>query len=134
MSLTHMEHIDDMLLDKTPETHAFFSMLLYSITSANLSIKFDGAPSIVFGADSEKKFFIGTKSVFNKTPKMIYSKEDVDALYPEGRLNSVLRTLFDVLKEYPRQFPVYQGDLLFIDDNISDSFTPNVVTYTARGS
>ena len=38
-----------------------------------LTIKYDGSPAVVFGY-YEDRFFVGTKSVFNKTPKMKFTR------------------------------------------------------------
>ena len=44
----------------------------------NMTVKWDGAPAIICGINPEnKKFFVGTKSVFNKTPKINYSVSDI---------------------------------------------------------
>ena len=37
------------------------------------------------------KFFVGTKSVFNITPKLNYTDKDIDKSYPTGGLNEKLK-------------------------------------------
>ena len=44
----------------------------------NMSVKWDGAPAIIAGINPENgKFFVGTKSVFNVTPKINYTPADI---------------------------------------------------------
>ena len=44
----------------------------------NMSVKWDGAPAVFCGTNPENgKFFVGTKSVFNKTPKINYTPTDI---------------------------------------------------------
>ena len=44
----------------------------------NVSVKWDGAPAIICGTNPENgKFFVGTKSVFNVTPKVNYTNSDI---------------------------------------------------------
>ena len=46
-----------------------------------VTVKWDGSPAIICGINPENgRFFVGTKSVFNKVnPKISYSQEDVGA-------------------------------------------------------
>ena len=48
-----------------------------------MQTKWDGAPSVVCGVDPVSElFFVGTKSVFNKTePKLCFSEEAIDNYY-----------------------------------------------------
>ena len=49
-------------------------MLAGSSGGVNMTVKWDGAPAIICGVNPENgKFFVGTKSVFNKTPKINYT-------------------------------------------------------------
>ena len=63
----------------------------------------------------KRKIFVGTKSVFNKvSPKISYSEEDVDGMYP-GQLAEKLKDAYKYLSTL--SIPnVVQGDLLFTDD------------------
>ena len=51
-----------------------------------LTIKYDGSPAVVFGY-YEDRFFVGTKSVFNKTPKMAFSEEEITEYYSTGPIS-----------------------------------------------
>ena len=49
-----------------------------SRSSVNVTVKWDGAPAVFVGTNPENgKFFVGTKSVFNKNPKINYSISDI---------------------------------------------------------
>ena len=49
-----------------------------SSKKVNVTVKWDGA-LIVCGIDPENnKFFVGTKSVFNRTPKINYTVSDIN--------------------------------------------------------
>ncbi len=98
------------------------------------SIKYDGAPAIVFGTDvNNGRFFVGTKSVFNKGIKKIcYTNDCIDYYYSEQTdLNHILK---QCLKYLPRVSGVYQGDFIGECNTAGNNlgckiFTPNTITY-----
>ena len=98
------------------------------------SIKYDGAPAIVFGTDvNNGRFFVGTKSVFNKGIKKIcYTNDCIDYYYPEQtHLNTILK---QCLKYLPRVSGIYQGDFIGECNTAGNNlgckiFTPNAITY-----
>lgn len=146
----HLEHVEDYLL--TGDIIQAVDVL-YSVTDAltgkhqlhlKVTTKYDGAPAIVFGVNPDNnRFFIGTKSVFNKTiPKICYDEKDIDNYYshqPElaQKLQIVLSALrFDHMNALI-PLGIYQADLLWTPDSkvIDDrtvSFTPNTITYRAN--
>jgi hypothetical protein len=123
MKNTHLEHPEDTILTGD------LSVLDWFVNSGNLSVKIDGAPAIVWGTNPENgKFFVGTKSVFNKKKiKICYTQEDVFALYDEATHASLIEILCACLKYLPRTETIYQGD--FIGFGGSDEYTPNTITY-----
>ncbi|WJZ48362.1 hypothetical protein [Synechococcus phage DSL-LC02] len=146
MKNTHLEHLEDDILNNGTQggkdAIAFLKslgkMLSEGDSGMRITTKWDGAPAIICGIDPENgKFFVGTKSVFNKTtPKVCYSESDVDTLYPVGGLNEKLKTSYRYLSQLGIR-GVVQGDLLFTNDRYSGSinnkqvyyFTPNTITY-----
>jgi hypothetical protein len=106
-----------------------------------LTMKYDGSPSVVFGHHPETgKFFVASKSAFNKNPKINYTPEDIDANH--GHAPGLAEKLKHSLEHLPKIAPkegVYQGDLMYSGKDVtkhkdgSASFTPNTITYTARG-
>jgi len=146
MKNTHLEHLEDDILNNGSQggrdTIAFLKslgkMLSDGDSGMRITTKWDGAPAVICGTDPENgKFFVGTKSVFNKTtPKICYSESDVDSIYPSGGLNEKLKTSYRYLSQLGIR-GVVQGDLLFTNDKhlgtINNSqvyyFTPNTITY-----
>ena len=145
MKNTHLEHLEDNILNDGSqggkEAVAFLrslgKMLDQGEADARVTVKWDGAPAVICGTNPEnKQFFVGTKSVFNKTnPKIIYSENDVDGLYT-GQLAEKLKASYRYLSTL--SIPnVVQGDLLFTDDkyeaNIGGdtcvAFQPNTIVY-----
>ena len=107
-----------------------------SRSKANVTVKWDGAPAIICGINPENgKFFVGTKSVFNVTPKINYTNRDIDKNHG-GDVNKKLKVCLTYLSKLNIK-GILQGDLLFTDDTkmISIdgekmiSFTPNTITY-----
>jgi len=103
MKNTHLEHLEDNILNDGSqggrEAIAFLrslgEMLDRGGSETRVTVKWDGAPAIICGIDpSNGKFFVGTKSVFNKTPKVSYSEQDVDKYYPPGQLADKLKTSY----------------------------------------
>jgi len=126
MKNLHLEHPEDSILNGD------LTVLDWFTASGDLSVKVDGAPAIVWGIHPENgKFFVGTKSVFNKVKiKICYTQEDVFALYDEATHATLIEILCACLKYLPRydgdQF-IYQGD--FIGFGGSTEYTPNTITY-----
>ena len=101
--------------------------------------KFDGAPAIIFGYEpGTRKFFVTTKSVFNKTPKINYTLADVD--YNHGHSPQLAAKLRAALHYLPKITPrrgIYQGDFLFDRFDRKEGmdyyeFTPNTITYRLK--
>jgi hypothetical protein len=109
--------------------------------SNKLTMKYDGSPSIVYGHNPENnKFFVASKSAFNKNPKLNYTPEDVEKNH--GHAPGLVEKLKAGLEHLPKVAPkkgVYQGDVMFTKPDVkkgkggSASFTPNTITYTAHG-
>ena len=116
--------------------------------SSNLTMKYDGSPSIVFGHHpSNGKFFVASKSAFNKNPKINHTEKDIEKNH--GHAPGLVKTLKHALKHLPKVTPktgVYQGDVMHHEDikhlhegfiveakGSKVSFTPNTITYTAHG-
>jgi hypothetical protein len=123
MKNTHLQHPEDSILNGN------LSVLNWFLSPGNLSVKVDGAPAIVWGTHPENgKFFVGTKSVFNKKKiKICYNQEDIFALYDEATHASLIKILCACLKYLPQVNGIYQGD--FIGFGGSKEYTPNTITY-----
>ena len=119
MKNTHLEHAEDSILTGNLEVLDWF------VNPGHLSVKIDGAPSLVWGRNpATGKFFVGTKSVFNKVKiKINHSHSEIDANH-EGNVAGILHACFDYL---PRTETIYQGD--FIGFGGMSEYTPNTITY-----
>jgi hypothetical protein len=105
-------------------------------------MKYDGSPSLVFGHHPESgKFFVASKSAFNKTPKINYTHDDIQRNH--GHAPGLMDKLHAALNHLPKIAPktgVYQGDVMHSGDDVEHkpngkaSFTPNTITYTAKGN
>jgi len=120
MQLKHIEHPEDSILTGD------LSVLDWFTTESKISLKIDGTPSIVWGTNPESgKFFVGTKSVFNKIKKKINeSIEDIERNHPDKDLQDKLKACFHNL---PRTSKIYQGD--FIGFGGDDWYKPNTIGY-----
>ena len=146
MKNTHLEHLEDNILNDGSrggiEAVAFLrslgKMLDQGAADARVTVKWDGAPAVICGINPDNgRFFVGTKSVFNKVgPKIMYSEEDVDRIYPPGQLAEKLKASYKYLSQL--SIPnVIQGDLLFTDDKYEAviggetciAFQPNTIVY-----
>jgi hypothetical protein len=119
MKNTHIEHPEDSILTGD------LSVLDWFVADSTISVKIDGAPAIVWGRNPVNgRFFVGTKSVFNKVKiKINHSHEEIDANH-EGKVATILHACFDSL---PRTNRIYQGD--FIGFGGDDTYRPNTITY-----
>ena len=145
---THLEHLEDDIvnqgkaggLNSIKMLRELGKMLTEPNSSVNITTKWDGAPAIVCGTDPiTGYFFVGTKSVFNKTnPKIMYSKNQVISEYQNQP--GVSKILKDCLTYLPSLgiSGVVQGDFLFTSESKSTkqiggeeciTFQPNTITY-----
>jgi len=144
---THLEHLEDDIFNDGYNGALnginFLNSLVDMLTTGKggnntkVTVKWDGAPAIICGTDPESDlFFVGTKSVFNKTnPKICYSHDDIDSFY-EGELNDKLKKSFDHLSQLDIK-GVIQGDLLYTETppivtmggKVCYKFKPNTITY-----
>ena len=142
----HMEHLEDSVFNEGSSGVVDAIRFLEAVTGMlsdsdaggmRVTVKWDGAPAVFAGINPENgKFFVGTKSVFNKvTPKINYTDADIDANH-SGQLAEKLKTALEYMPKLGIE-DVLQGDLLFTDDvspekidgEIYYSFTPNTITY-----
>ena len=142
----HLEHLEDQIIDDGSKGGVNAVNFLKSIRNmlagqsgkkVNMTVKWDGAPAVICGINPENgKFFVGTKSVFNKNPKINYTVSDINRNH-SGVLADKLTVCLQNLKRVVSN-GVYQGDLLFTSgdlraDNIDGesmiTFTPNTITY-----
>ncbi|BCV08421.1 MAG: hypothetical protein CM15mL5_1960 [uncultured marine virus] len=120
----HIEHPEDTILTGD------LSVLDAFTADNHYSVKIDGSPAIVWGTDPENgKFFVGTKSVFNKrTPKVNYSIQDIERNHPDFELQSILIRCFNCLPRIGFEGRVFQGD--FIGFGGYRDYKPNAISYT----
>ena len=90
MKNLHITHPEDLTFDGKESVQNVIEVMRSAFNDFNqednvISVKYDGAPAIVFGTDViNKRFFVGTKSVFNKGIKKIcYTNDCIDYYYSE---------------------------------------------------
>ena len=144
--LKHLEHIEDEMLNHGVEgcdasvsaMKEMLRMLGKKPSSGYMQTKWDGAPAVICGEHPYTgRFFVGTKSVFNKeNPKICFFDDDVDAFY-DGDLATKLKASLKYFKELGIS-GVVQGDLMFtakdkkyetVEGEDLVTFTPNTITY-----
>jgi hypothetical protein len=143
---THLEHLEDDILNSGVRGGRNALNFLVSLKTMlrghsksrmNVTVKWDGAPAIWAGTNPENgKFFVGTKSIFNKTPLINYTHADINKNHPAGP-GPKLHVALDYFKKLG--IPgIWQGDLLYTSDDLTGAdidgerviiFTPNTITY-----
>ena len=145
---THLTHLEELVLTQGPQGYdmarAFLLELLESLkgnsdSSVQTSVKWDGAPAIFAGVNPENgKFFVGTKSIFNKVPKINYTPEDI--IENHGHAPGLVDKLTKALKYLPSLGieKILQGDFMFDDEMLEVveidgephyRFKPNTIVY-----
>lgn len=126
MKNTHLEHPEDSVLLGKQSAQNVISFL--RDRNSTSTVKWDGAPAIVFGTNPENgRFFVGTKSVFNKVKvKINYTHSDIE--YNHGKNPKVAGILHTCLEALPKVDGIYQGDFIGYGD--ATLFTPNTITYS----
>ena len=148
---THLTHLEELILtqgkDGYKQARSFLIELIKNLkgnsnAKVNTSVKWDGAPAMFVGINPDNgKFFVGTKSVFNKEPKINYTKEDVDLNHGHAQgLADKLKKALDYLPSLGIK-NILQGDFMFdssmlkstnIDGKPHYSFRPNTITYAVE--
>lgn len=146
----HLVHLEDLVFDEgyagaekaLQYLDGVRDMLAQGGGKAQVTVKWDGAPAIIAGIDpADRKFFVGTKSVFAKSPKLVKDKKSLKEYYGGTPLYEILEKAFVYLKKLGIS-GVLQGDLLFtplrpVESNIIDgesyiTFRPNTITYAVK--
>jgi len=143
---THLEHLEDDIINRGSKGGVNAINFLVSIRNmlagssgkkVNMTVKWDGAPAIICGINPENgKFFVGTKSVFNVTPKVNYTSSDVRRNHSGDLANKLIIALNELSRLGIKD--VLQGDFLFAQSDLKTAnidgedmiiFTPNTITY-----
>ena len=145
--LMHLQHLEDLILDEgiaglrfvEDVLREFHRMLKHGgvSTSLNITTKWDGAPSVIFGPDpADGVFFVATKAAFSKTPKLMKTQQQIHDQYGDsGVANTLHACLAELSQLKPKQ--ILQGDLLYtgsvptemIDGTSCLVFRPNTIAY-----
>ena len=149
----HMEHLEDLLIDEGSDGMKTIVSVLDSlgtslsgdgVGSGEMTVKWDGKPAIFAGNDPQSgKFFVGTKSVFNATPKLNFTNDDIEANH--GHAAGLVAKLKDGLKYLSDigipKGEVWQGDIMFtaedkgtktIEGKKHIAFKPNTILYAVE--
>ena len=143
---THLEHLEDEIINNGYQGGVNAVEFLKSLRNmlvgssgkkVNVSVKWDGAPAVICGTNPENgKFFVGSKSVFNVTPKINYTPADIRKNHSGGLVDKLIVALKELKKLNIKG--VVQGDFLYTPDEIKTAtirgekvitFTPNTITY-----
>ena len=141
---THMTHIEDKVLygGVRGTREAILALKALRDTFAGehdgkVSVKWDGAPAIFAGTDPrDGKFFVAKKGIFNKSPKVYKTNEDIDA-DTSGDLATKLKQALAHLPSLGIR-GVVQGDFLFSSSDLKTqkikgtsyiTFHPNTIVY-----
>ena len=143
----HLEHLEDNVLNAgvagVRESINFLQSLRDMLSGkaqshVNVTTKWDGAPSIFVGTNPENgKFFVGTKSVFNKNAKLNYTDDDIDENHTSAGLNEKLKIALAYLPKLGIK-GILQGDMMFTKDDLKHEtidgeeyivFQPNTIVY-----
>ncbi len=145
---THLEHIEDSVWNEgsagVESALAFLESVAdmlngNSKAKVNVTVKWDGAPAIFAGIHPEtRKFFVGTKSIFNLNPKINYTNADIDKNHGDapGLVPKLKASLKYLGKLGIRG--ILQGDIMFTKGDTSKqtidgvkyiTFQPNTITY-----
>ena len=150
---THLTHLEELVLTQGERGYdiarGFLSDLLSHLQGkskrkVNTSVKWDGAPAIFAGKHPETgKFFVGTKSIFNKEPKINYTDADVEMNH--GHAPGLADKLKKALKYLPKLGikGILQGDFMFDSSSLQPmmeggakylTFKPNTIRYAVEAN
>jgi hypothetical protein len=149
--IKHLTHLEELILTRQKEgldTAIEFINALTDSFNGNTdsgvftTVKYDGAPAIICGFNPENnKFFVSTKSIAAKTPKINYTVQDIEQNYSQApglaeKMKLALLYLPKVIKSN-----VYQCDFMFDKATLNQTvfegeklitFKPNTITYAVE--
>jgi hypothetical protein len=149
--IKHLTHLEELILTRQKEgldiAIEFINALADSFNGNTDSgvfttVKYDGAPAIICGFNPENnKFFVSTKSIAAKTPKINYTVQDIEQNYSQApglaeKMKLALLYLPKVIKSN-----VYQCDFMFDKATLNQAvfegeklitFKPNTITYAVE--
>jgi hypothetical protein len=143
---THLTHIEETIITdgaSGAENAINFlkevrNMLSSNVrTGVNITTKWDGAPAIFCGIDpADGKFFVATKSVFNKSPKLNKTVADIRNNHTGGLVSKLTVALNELSKLGIKG--VIQGDMMYTKEDLVEkkidgedyiTFQPNTIVY-----
>ncbi len=144
----HLTHADEDLYERGAKGAEFAIQSLQDVLDTlqsgasgakNVTVKWDGAPALFCGTDpADGKFFVGTKSVFNKTPKVYKTIKDIKDNEPSGKATKLEYALKHLSSIGIPKGTVLQGDMMFtkgeqkyetIDGRRYITIHPNTLVY-----
>jgi hypothetical protein len=149
--IKHLTHLEELILTRQKEgldTALSFINALTDTFNGNAdsgvftTVKYDGAPAIICGYNPENnRFFVSTKSIAAKTPKINYTVQDIQTNYGQApglaeKMKMALLYLSKVIKSN-----VYQCDFMFDRATLNQidfqgekliTFKPNTITYAVE--
>jgi hypothetical protein len=151
--LKHLYHLEELVFFQgvkgAKKTIEIFEQGIEDIgkhkTNLKTTSKIDGAPSTTAGWDPESgKFFVGTKSLFNKEPKINFTNEDIDRNHGHAPgLAKKLKLALEYLPGVIKKGKIVAGDFMYDTDDLKTetidgtkviSFKPNTITYAVDAS
>tara|TARA_B100001057_G_scaffold500473_1_gene615743 strand:- start:2818 stop:4167 length:1350 start_codon:yes stop_codon:yes gene_type:complete len=153
---THLDHAEELVFINGSEgikrVVDTFTKLLNTLDGQGggdaITTKWDGSPAVFCGTDpADGQFFVGTKGVFAKTPKLNKSSQDIEQNHGDTVKNGEpvskegLRSKLNASLEHLKDLGidgVLQGDLLFTKGDLKQTniegkahiaFKPNTITY-----
>ncbi len=150
-AVKHIDHLEENILNKGKQgvieaINQIESSISYFVDESDykISTKFDGAPAIVAGVDTNNKFFVASKSAFAKNPKINYTEQDIIDNHGTGGLADKLKLALRYLPSLNLK-GIYQMDYMFdpqmkevetpqtidgvANENRFTTFTPNTIKY-----
>lgn len=124
----HLEHIEDLIRTDTQRVATVLDQVFFGIQNLSqnhqsddiFTIKYDGAPAIVYGITPDWSFFLSTKSAFNKKSVYCTSIEDIQWQYWSNPwLAKKLCLAFMHLSQLPHKW-VYQAEYLFDREDLQE--------------
>lgn len=140
---SHYTHIEDEIFTSGKSSVSkiliSFTELIRGIPSTVAQTKIDGAPSIFYGYhQTNGKFFVATKAIFNADPKINYTPNDIRRNHSNAP--GLVKKLLVALKYLPlitnNKTSIMQGDVMFSPEDLEKTdiegvshylFKPNVV-------
>jgi hypothetical protein len=138
---SQLTHLEDLIFTRGKEGYEIARSIISDLLShlqgkskrkIGTTVKWDGKPTIFVGRHPNTgKFFVGTKSIFNKEPKFNYTDHDIEMNHDSSGLVDILKRALKYTSKLGIK-GILEGDFMFDSSSLKKGEIDGVMYYTFK--